>query len=114
MGRSIIEDPGSFYDPVHKWISGYIHNHTGKTQIELGFEYINTGSLKWLYILLRELSDMKNLSNNSSITWHYEQGDDDMYELGLIIKSLVECPFTVIEEEEMSKGYYKKIVSEPH
>jgi len=111
MGRSIIESPEYFYEPIHKWISSYIHNHTDKTRIELGFDYVNTGSLKWLYILLRELSEMKNLSRNTKITWHYEQGDDDMCELGFIIRSLVECPFNVIEEEEMNKERYEKILS---
>jgi len=114
MGRSIIENPGTFYNPVHKWISDYIENRPEKTLIELGFEYINTGSLKWLYIILRELSDMKSLSENIRINWHYEHGDEDMCELGLIIKSLITCPFNIVEEAEMGKSSYEKIIYGPH
>lgn len=110
MGRSIIDNPGSIYEPVHKWLSGYIHNHTGKTRIELGFEFINTGSLKWLYIMLRELAVMDGLTENAAITWHYERGDEDMLELGHTIQSLFQCPFRLVEEEDMDDECYGRIL----
>src|SRR5512140_267979 len=95
MGRSIIDNPSEFYDPALMWVSDLIKSWTGKTKIDLGFEYINTGSMKWLYILLRELSQIKEMSENAIITWYYEEGDEDMCELGFILRSLVDCPFTI-------------------
>jgi len=35
-----------------------------------------------------------------------------MCELGFILRSLVECPFVVVEVSEMNAGRYKKISSE--
>jgi len=35
-----------------------------------------------------------------SITWSYEVGDDDMYELGKFIESMIEIPMNYIEVEE--------------
>jgi hypothetical protein len=113
MGRSIPENPNDFYRPVQEWISKYVKNYPDKSKIVLGFEYINTSSIKWIFTILRELSEMKNIVENASVTWYYERGDEDMCELGFILRSLVECPFIVIEVDEMNKARYEKILSDP-
>jgi hypothetical protein len=111
MGRSIPENPGDFYLPVHKWISKYAQNNVEKTKIEFGFEYINTSSTKWIYSILKELSEMKGIVMNARVTWYYEQGDEDVCELGFILRSLVECPFILVELDEMNTAMYEKILS---
>lgn len=114
MGRSIIENPGSFFDPVHTWIADYAKNWKGRTKIELGFEYINTGSIKWLYLIIRELAEMCNMSDNITITWYYEQGDEDMKELGFIIKSLLRCSFSIVRVKNMNEDLYRTLLKDTH
>lgn len=111
MGRSIPENPGDFYRPVHEWVSKYAQNYIEKTKIEFGFEYINTSSTKWIYTILKELSEMKGMAMNARVTWYYEQGDEDICELGFILRSLVECPFVLVEVDEMNKARFEKILS---
>ncbi|MCE5346772.1 MAG: DUF1987 domain-containing protein [Bacteroidales bacterium] len=111
MGRSIPENAGNLYRPVHEWISDYVRNYSGESTITFGFEYINTSSTKWIFAILKELSVMKNLNENARIIWYYEQGDEDMSELGFILRSLVDCPFLVVEMSEMNLPRYKKILS---
>jgi hypothetical protein len=111
MGRSIIENPSKFYEPGLRWLYGFSKEWSGKTKIDLGFEYINTGSIKWLYILLQELSKREELSENTLVKWYYEQGDDDMCELGFILQSLVECHFSIIEVDEMNSKLYEDLMS---
>jgi len=113
MGRSLIENPGRFFDPVHSWIAGYTKNWKGKMKIELGFEYINTGSIKWLYLLLRELTEMCNMPENITVTWYYEEGDEDMKELGYIIRSLIRCSFSIVMLNSMDEDLYKSLLSNP-
>jgi hypothetical protein len=113
MGRSIPENSNNFYRPVQEWISKYVHDYEEKSKIELGFEYINTSSIKWIFTILRELSEMRDIVNNASVTWYYEHGDEDMCELGFILRSLVDCPFVVVEVEEMNKARYEIILSNP-
>jgi len=103
VGRSIPENPGEFYRPVFDWISNYVHARGQRTCIELGFEYINTSSTKWIYNIIKEISSMKDIIENVSICWYYDAGDEDMCELGFIMKSLVDCPFLVIESEVMER-----------
>jgi hypothetical protein len=112
MGRSIPENPGDFYRPVHEWITGYMEGSIGSARIDLGFEYINTSSTKWIFNILRELSELEDLAENLKINWYFEQGDEDMSELGFIMRSLIECPFLVIEVKEMSIARYRQILEE--
>jgi len=111
MGRSIPENPGEFYRPVFEWLSEYVAKHKGKSKIDIGFEYINTSSTKWIYSILKELAGLNEISDSTSVTWYFEQGDDDMGELGFILRSLVECPFVVVEVNEMSSKKYDQILT---
>ena len=112
MGRSIPENPNDFYRPVQEWVSMYVENHAEKSRIQLGFEYINTSSIKWIFTILRELAGIKEIERNADVTWYYERGDEDMCELGFILRSLVECPFLVVEVDEMNRARYEKILSD--
>ena len=112
MGRSIPENPGDFYRSLLVWITDYTKNYKGNTKISLGFEYINTSSMKWIYTILKELSQVSEIVLNATLTWYYEQGDEDMKELGHILKSLVTCPFNMTEVEEMDKETYEGILED--
>ena len=111
MGRSIPENPGEFYRPVLEWISKYSVDKPDKIKIDLGFEYINSSSTKWIYNILKELSELNGIDRRASVTWFYEQGDEDMCELGFILRPLVDCPFVLMEVKEMNKALYEKIIS---
>jgi hypothetical protein len=102
-GRSISENPGEFYRPVHEWVSKYSANSPGMTIISLGFEFINTTSIKWVYAILKELARIPNMPVRARISWFYEEGDEDMCDLGFILRSLVDCPFQIVEVEDINK-----------
>jgi hypothetical protein len=100
-GRSIPEDPLKLFAPILEWIEEYIKNPSASTTINLKFEYINTSSSKHLLNILEILDkgyDKKE--NNMNINWSYEIGDDDMYELGKFIESMIDIPMNYIEVEE--------------
>ena len=68
--------------------------------------------MKWIYTILKELSQVSEIVLNATLTWYYEQGDEDMKELGHILKSLVTCPFNMTEVEEMDKETYEGILED--
>jgi hypothetical protein len=103
VGRSISENPGEFYRPLHEWVSKYATDSARMTDIQLGFEFINTTSIKWLYAILKELSLIPEMSSHAKISWFYEEGDDDMCDLGFILRSLVSCPFHITEVDDINK-----------
>jgi len=112
MGRSISENPGDFYRPVLDWLALYIKKYVGDTKIELGFEYVNTSSTKWIYTILKEFSEMDGIGTKARFSWYFEHGDEDMYELGFILKGLVESPFDMYEVTEMNRALYERILSD--
>lgn len=112
MGRSILENPGEFYRPVIERISNYFSHKDGKTKIIFGFEYINTSSTKWIYAIFLKLAKARNLAEHAKIVWYYEQGDEDMCDLGYTFKSMVKCPFFVVEVDGISKKSFKQMVSD--
>ena len=73
------------------------------TIIQFGFEFINTTSIKWVYAILKELSRIPDMPTRAKISWYYEEGDEDMCDLGFILRSLVDCPFTITEVEDLYK-----------
>ena len=103
LGRSILENPGEFYRPIHEWVSKYTGETSRMTLIQLGFEFINTTSIKWVYAILKELGKIPDMSVRAKISWYYEEGDEDMCDLGFIFRSLVNCPFTITEIEDLNK-----------
>lgn len=102
-GRSISENPAEFYRPVHDWITRYVTQTSAMTNIQLGFEFINTTSIKWVYAMLRELGKIPDMAHHAKITWYYETGDEDMCDLGYILRSLVSCPFRTVEVDDIEK-----------
>ncbi|MBA4321743.1 MAG: hypothetical protein C0408_02885 [Odoribacter sp.] len=103
VGRSILENPAEFYRPVHEWVSMYAAESSKMTTIQFGFEFINTTSIKWVYAILKELAKIPDMPDRAKISWIYEEGDEDMCDLGFILRSLVDCPFAIIEVEDIYK-----------
>jgi len=99
-GRAIPEDPAEFFKPVMAWIKEYAKSLADHTTIDLKFEYINTATTKWIYNILKILGEVEGHQKKMVVNWHYEEGDDDMYELGHVLKKLVLSPFHFIEVEE--------------
>jgi hypothetical protein len=103
IGRSISENPGEVYRPVYEWVSEYASESTRSTEILLGFEFINTSSMKWVYAILKELAKIPDMPVRAKISWYYEEGDEDMCDLGIILRSLVNCPFQILEVDDINK-----------
>ncbi|MGD0582965.1 MAG: DUF1987 domain-containing protein [Bacteroidales bacterium] len=108
VGRSISENPAEFYRPLHEWVSAYATESPRMTTIQLGFEFINTTSIKWLYAILKELGKIPDMQSRAKISWYYEEGDEDMCDLGFILRSLVSCPFHITEVDDINKQKFDR------
>jgi len=99
-GRSVLNDPYLFYQPLHSWIKQYVDTNPSFTQIDLKFEYINTSSIKWLVEMLKTFLQKPEIKKQLRVNWYYEEGDEDMMDLGEILKSLMNSSFRIIETLE--------------
>ena len=89
LGRSLIEDPFTFYHPVLKWA----HSYDSQTlDVEIKLEYLNTSSSKQLFILLLEIQG-NDFIKNANVKWYYEEDDEDGLEFGKEFESQIDIPF---------------------
>jgi hypothetical protein len=99
-GRSIPDNPADFYRPLDEWITAYLVRPPVRTRMILSFDFINTASTKWVYSIVKKLAAYSNVHELVSIEWFYEKGDDELFELGQIIHSFIDCPFIYYETEQ--------------
>lgn len=95
-GRSIPEDSLSFYQPVIKWIEEYITLPELSTKVSISIEYINSGSNRFLYNIIKLVEDCYSKGNDVSISWYYEEDDDTIKNLGQDFKALFKVPINLI------------------
>jgi hypothetical protein len=99
-GRSTPENPLDYYAPVTSWVGNYIVHPKEDTTVRLFFIYINTSSLKCLIEILKKLLHVTKSGNKLTIEWLYEEGDDDMRELGAEFEELLQISFSIIPVNE--------------
>jgi hypothetical protein len=100
-GRSIPEDAKKIFKPVIDWIKEHKPSITesNQTTINFCFDYLDTSSSKCVFDILKILDDIYTGGHDIVINWYYEEGDDDMLDLGIHLKSFVKAPFNFIENE---------------
>ena len=94
-GRSIMNDPIPFFNPVETWIKNYVKDTPDETVVNCRFEYIDTASFKHIYILLKEL---EKIDGNFKVTinWYVENNDPEILELGNILDNRINFTFNYI------------------
>jgi hypothetical protein len=88
-GRSLPEDPVQFYIPVLAWVSKCPAENV---TIHIRLDYMNTSSSKEIYLFFKYIKQNKNVKT-ITVNWYYEEGDDDVYEIGREFELMVELPF---------------------
>jgi hypothetical protein len=97
-GRSIPENPREFYLPMYDWILEKSESIVGEIVLEFAFDYLNTASAKWIFLLLRDLTVSRR---KYRLIWRYEKGDDDMRDLAIMYHSVLCIPVNTIEVGEI-------------
>lgn len=106
-GRSIGEDPFSFWQPALEWVEKYTNTLPPKTVITIYLSYTNSSSSKYVNEILRRLDLKYQQGANIEVNWKYEEDDDSLRQLGEDFESMVTLPFHFIgmnvEKEQAKK-----------
>ncbi|HKR06913.1 MAG TPA: DUF1987 domain-containing protein [Bacteroidia bacterium] len=95
-GKSIPENSIEFYRPVYAWLDEYALHPKNKTNIIIQLEYFNTSSSKCLLDIFRKLEPLqKDAKSEVTVTWLYEEDDEDMMEAGEDYQTIVKLPFEI-------------------
>ncbi len=81
IGRSIPENPELIYRRLDNWITQHFEKNGG-LEILFQLEYINSGSSKYLYEILKRLTSYGKSGKRIKMKWCYEEDDEAMLELG--------------------------------
>lgn len=95
-GRSIPENSLEFFQPILNWIEDYTQRPQLATTVEVKLEYFNTSSSKHLLDMFKKLERLSSNGRQVVINWHYDQEDEDMYEVGQDYQVIVKIPFKLI------------------
>ena len=81
VGRSIPENPELIFRPVESWINSHLEENDA-LNVSIQLEYINSGSSKYLFEILKKLTFYIKSGKSIEIIWLYEEDDESMLELG--------------------------------
>jgi hypothetical protein len=98
-GRSIPEDTRIFYKSIKLWIEEYMRSPAELTVFDIAFEYLNSGTSKYMVEILTLLRELVQNGHQLKINWYYEDGDDDILERGEYFSSILDLPISLIETE---------------
>lgn len=81
VGRSIPENPELIFRRLDEWITIHFEKNN-MLDVNIQLEYINSGSSKYLYEILKRLTGYGRSGKMVRMKWLYEEDDEAMLELG--------------------------------
>jgi len=81
VGRSIPENPELIFRRLEDWLTLHFEKNSG-LDVSIQLEYINSGSSKYLYEILKRLTGYGRSGKLVQLKWLYEEDDEGMLELG--------------------------------
>lgn len=81
VGRSIPENPEIIFRKLEEWIMAHFER-SSSLDVNIRLEYINSGSSKYLYEILKSLTGYRRTGMTVRMKWLYEEDDEAMLELG--------------------------------
>jgi hypothetical protein len=103
-GESRPENVRNFYLPVLDWLeefSAEVSKNKSNTPLvfNFNFEYFNSTSAKYILDIFKSLYGIHENGNEVLIRWHYEEDDEDMYEVGMEMSRMSRLPFEYVKVE---------------
>ena len=96
-GISGPEESRYFYRHALNWLSEYAQQPAKSTTLNLNFTYIDTSSVKSMVDFIKVMRKLDNKGFEATVTWYYEEGDDDLFDVGEAIKSTANLRVNLVE-----------------
>ena len=94
VGRSIPENPELIYCRLEEWITLHFEKNN-ELNVNIQLEYINSGSSKYLYEILKRLTGYGRSGKLVILRWFYEEDDEAMLELGQHYRDTAGIPLEI-------------------
>lgn len=93
-GRSIPENPELIFRKLDEWIASHFDKNISLS-VNIKLEYINSGSSKYLYEILKKLTAHAKSGKQVLLRWLYEEDDEAMLELGEHYRDTAGIPLVI-------------------
>jgi glucuronate isomerase len=103
-GVSIPEDTEEFYSQLLEYIDQYTQapSPSNRTMVHFKLIYTNTSTSAIISRIIRNFNVLKDTPEHDvEIRWYYEDGDDDMRDIGNDFQGFSAVPFKLIACEEI-------------
>ncbi len=94
FGRSIPENPEQIFSRLDEWITTHFQQENS-LKVKIFLEYINSGSSKYLFSVLRRFTGYKVEGKSVEMIWLYEEDDEAMLDLGEHYRDSAGIPLTI-------------------
>ncbi len=92
-GRSVVANAHGFCMLLEEWLDKYICNPADTTSVDFHLEYISTSNLKIYIDFIKKIESVSLKNKKYTINWYYDEGDEDILEMGQYISSILNIPF---------------------
>jgi len=96
-GCSSPQDSVLFYEQLFPFIDDYAKAAKPLTYVNILVKYINTGSTKCFQQIFKKMENIHQINQGVTINWFYDEGDEDMLDVGHDFETIVRIPFKFIE-----------------
>ncbi|MDX2432228.1 MAG: DUF1987 domain-containing protein [Bacteroides sp.] len=101
-GESRPENVRNFYLPILDWLekfAGELPASDGSTPLNFSFnfEYFNSTSAKYILDIFKILNSINSSGKAVNVSWHYEEDDEDMYEVGMEMSRMAGIDFEYVK-----------------
>ena len=111
-GRWMMENSENFSKILSDWYDKNVFDLPEITAVNVFLEYFCSLNLVILISLLRKLLGSKLMQNELTINWYYEEGDENILDIGECISSLLGVPFNFIMISENKYSHVSTKVQE--
>ncbi|HEX7413455.1 MAG TPA: DUF1987 domain-containing protein [Bacteroidia bacterium] len=95
-GYSFPDEAHAFYDDIINWFAEYAKDPNPETKLIFDLIYANSTSLKFLNDILKKMDLIVAAGKKVEIEWHYVADDEDLLQLGNILRDFHKVPFTFL------------------
>ena len=87
----------NYFKQIEEWIDRYVCDPADLTCVDICLEYVNVSNIRIYISLLRKIESIILKNKKYVINWYYEEGDEDILEMGKDISFYLNMPFNLRE-----------------
>jgi len=108
-GYSFPDEAHAFYDDIINWFQEYTNEPNPDTKLIFDLVYVNSTTVKFFNDILKKLDAIIAPGKSVQVEWYYTSDDEDMQQLGAVLKDFHKIPFNIIPKKIIKENGKQKL-----